>query len=497
MTNFAILLNIFKISSKFFLEYGFDHTLISRWRTGYRRLMPGRYQVEILVDIFIQLDNNMESSILNRILSTWYKTEVVNDEIKKRYLLERFLTEKGQTTDEYGVIRNSRLSFLNITNASIPDELTGIESVHIGMFTFLDELIGLSEPEQIYLVLTEGLFVYFDNKEFSDAFMSKLFILFDMGYRVTVIARCDRAISDYWNYSKILTRFNAHLKGYFSTRLYESYKLPEKNKVLGISGDKLAFRVEREDTWDFDNSRFVFENDSSSIEITREIIEEYISISRPVSVYNIFISLPSTMYSLSVPKSSSTYLFTRVPHFGIIPGNDFVQNLNISDSDQEILKNCYAPLLIDSTYFDKDTPIRHIFCETDISESLTKKRHILNEVSTILHRKVWMSTTQLVLQLKQIQSLLRVYKNYEVCFLSDYQISGLLPQIYLWENSAFICWLDSNQSAFCTHIPTVSGMKGFYDDFWNSIPQQQRNRSTSNKRLNMWLTQAHNAGYDC
>jgi hypothetical protein len=480
-------MDLFKISSKYFFKAGFDHTLISRWRTGKRRLMPGRRQVGILAVMLCEIDKKQEFSILERLMNTWYPAAPCRDEAEKQELLERFLTEKGQIVPEYQRIREARLGYLRNYEEEVPFAPRGIEAVRLGLLDFLD-LIGASpESRQIYLVITEGLSKYFDDKDFSILFMKKLMKLFEAGYRLKIAARGDRAMSDAWDFHRIHLRLSAHLQGYIRTQLYDDFRQQGDDKILGMAGKKFAFRVTRENMWDFDNTYINIYRDHPSVAEVAVQIREYFSRARPVVHYGFFDDPNGWLSNITIYKEHPCYLFTRLPHFGIAPQEELAGSLALTEEERLFLLRVAYPLTLDPAYFNESTMIRHIFCETDIENALLKKRHQAQEASTMLRRKVWMTTHALALQLSKIQAFINTRANYEVCFLNDEHIPDNFPQIYLWGNEATISWIRDKPAMVSRHGTTVAAMQSFCSTVWENIPAAMRSRSLAIRKLNQWM----------
>ena len=103
-------MDILNFCPKDFLKYGFDHTVVSRWRSGKRRLMPGRHQAKTLARAFLEADRDDGGGIIDRLLHSWYPAEKYDTDEEKCSYLESFLTEKNQTSLEYQKVRSARLN---------------------------------------------------------------------------------------------------------------------------------------------------------------------------------------------------------------------------------------------------------------------------------------------------------------------------------------------------------------------------------------------------
>ena len=495
MTNFALIMDLLKISPKYLLKAGFDHTLISRWRSGKRRLMPGRHQVKTIAGMFLEADKQGSEPILEMLLNAWYPLTQDGAEADLQELLEMFLTEKNQTAAEYQQMREARLSRLRYLSGKTPAAPSGIKAVRQGLLDFLDLIDAQPAIEPIYFVFTEDVSKYPDDAEFNALFIKKLTNLFEKGHRLTVAARSDRAISDGWDAGKIRQRLSAHLRGYIRTQLYDDFRQQGSDKILGIAGERLAFRVTREAKRDFDDSSIWLYHDAESAAPVGGQIREYFSRARPVVRYVPFGDRAEWPEAVNVSKELPCYLFTRLPHFGVAPKEEFASRFALTGDERPHSLQALHPLTLDPAYFGENTTVRHIFCETDIEDALLKKRHQAHEMSAMMGRKVWMTTPHLARQLLSMQKLLKTHKNYEVCFINDAYFASFLPQICLWGNQAVMSWAAGHPAMVSGHAMTVAALQGFCGALWEEIPAALRSRALAARKLNHWMKKIKLYGY--
>ena len=485
MTNFAFLMDLLKISAKNFLSLGFDHTLVSRWRTGKRRIMPGRSQAAAIARIFRDADALREHPVIDRLLEIQYPTQPCAADDEKQALLERFLTEKGQTDADYQKKREVRLGCLQNHTGISAAAPRGIDAVRLGLLDFLDLIGELPQPQEFSFVFTEGLSIYLDDASFGNLFITKLMKLFEAGHRMCSIMRSDSTVSDSWYFHKI--KLYAHLEGYIGTLYYNDFMQQGSEKILCVAGDKLALTVSREVLWDVNDTCISIYYDTKSAKEVSERIEEYRSRAHMLAHYEYFDRPNGWFAGIDILRDQPSYLFSRLPHFGISAPDDFAESFALSHDEMETIWREFYPLALDIRFFDEGTPIRHVFCESDIEDALMKQRHQSHELTAMLGRKAWMPTRSLVRQLTTIQALLKERKNYEVCFLSKERFDGLLVQIGVWGNEAAVSWIEKKQSVSCKNYMIVSGMQSLCVTAWNEIPAEMRTRSAATRKLNRWV----------
>ena len=493
MTNFAFIMDLLRITAKSFSQAGFDHTLISRWRSGKRRLMPGRRQVAVVAEMFRDADARRDFPVLEGLLKIWYPAMKCSSESEKQSFLEKFLTEKGQTDPDYVRKREVRLDCLRHHDGNNPAAPRGVEAVRLGLLDYLDLIGNLPEPVRFCFVFTEGLSIYLDDPDFGSLLMEKFIKLFEAGHKMLSIMRSDSAMSDAWYFHK--TKLYAHLKGYISTLYYSDYEQQGSEKILGIAGDNFALRAVRQSHWDANDTYISIYHDSKQAAEISERIESYISRAQPLAYYGFFGNPDGWLSNISILKNEPCYLFARLPHFCIAQPEYLAASFGLTEDEMALLRREFHPLTLGPAFFDEDAPIRHIFSESDIEDALLKKRHQSHELSAMLGRKVWMPTRNLAGQLMKIQALLKTHSNYEVCFLNNAQFNELLLQIGVWGHEAAISWIEGYPALSCKNYLIVTSMQSLCFKAWNEIPSEMRSRKAANRKLSQWLKKAKMYGW--
>ena len=485
MTNFAFIMDLLGITAKEFLAYGFDHTLISRWRSGKRRLMPGRWQVAVIAGFFLQTDSQRDYPVLSRLLEIWCPAVICKADSEKKALLEIFLTENGQTDPDYLKKRAVRLHCLQHHDSDTHPTPQGIEAVRLGLLDFLDLIANHAEPLHFHFVFTEGLSVYLDDADFGSQFIDKLLKLFKAGHRMHTTMHSDTAMCEAWHFQKI--KLYVNLEGYVSTQYYSDYIRQGNEKILAVAGDKYALRVTRDSFSDANSARINLYHDADSLAGIVDDMQKYITHARPQAYYGYFTKPNGWFVSTDIAKDRPCYLFTRLPHLGVVPPEDLAERFTLGDDELALLQREFHPLTLEPGYFNDDIPVRHIFCESDIEDALSKKRHLSYELSIMLGRKVWMPRHHLNQQLARILSMLKTRRNYEVCFLDSSHFNDLKLQIGVWGNEAAISWIPNRPALSCKNYLLVSCFQNHCVTTWNDIPAETRDPSAAIRKITQWI----------
>ena len=491
LTNFDFLMTLFNLSPNDFIKIGFDHSQVSRWRSGKRRLMPGRHPAAAIAGLFCAMDEDREHPLLERILRIWYPDAPWGDTASKHHLLECFLTEKEQCAPTYQKVREARLGFLRGgRNGESLDGPCGIEAICVHMLDFLDRIIALDASVDIYFVYTGGQFRYLGDPAFGKLLMAKLSKLFLSGCRLMVATRIDRAVSDAWDFHRIRERIHAHLRGYIRTYYFHSFHIQEDDRILGTVPGKLAFQVSTGNAWDYEQSSVRIYDDPEVVADVGRRISSYFDRSAHPYYYDFFNEPSLWLEDVQIPADQPCYLFMDLPHFNLVPPDEFRTCFNLGEAELVYLQRVSRPLLLPPSFFNAETPVRHIFCAASIDEALAKKRHQSPVLSALLGRKVWLPASRLIRILVRMQTLLAHQPNYEVCFLDHGRFHGLLMQVGIWGLDASICWLDRHPAVACRDSLTLAGMQSVCAEAWADIPSAMRSKQAAMEKLRQWIKAA-------
>lgn len=494
MTNFAFVMDILKIPSKKFLEFGFDKSLVSRWRRGKLRLMPNRHIVHSISKLFWEVDAKSYNPVLQKILNVWYPAEQCNTEIEKNDLLERFLTEKEQMETEYEERRMARLGKLP-SDAKEPYIISkGIESAKLRLLDFLDLIIASPNSTSIISAYPQGRGALALDMKFNTKVLDRYEKIFKKGHKMDFIIRSDDAISNFsYSYNKWLLNI---LNGQVRQRYFDDFNAYNTDVFLAVVNNAIAIELIEEQPGDLDSIISAIYVDDGHIADISNRIQIYSEHSKKREYLGFFDNSDSYLKYVHISPDSPCYIFNRLPHFGILQEDDFAKAFSLSETEKQLLNQELKPMLLNPEFFWDYAAVRHIFCESDIENALLKKRHQSMELSRMLKRRVWMSTQALVRQLKKILNLLETHKNYEVCFLSDERFDELKIQLALWGYGASVVWTDEKCSLASRGYTNQRIIQGFCYTVWDNIPAKMKSRAAAIHKIEQWLEKARRYGYE-
>lgn len=509
-TNFAILMDLLDIrASELCRNTGADKTLVSRWRSGKRKLMPGRHWAEKITAYFIETDEKRSSSILADVLRAYYPVEPLDGQEERQKTLARWLTTDSRKQTDYQEylkeISDTPAKALELPDASEPppesditpdtpfplDDQTiyGIKGARGSVLQYLDLMLNMPFPQGITLACPEGLDMFIRDEKFCELLLHRLTSLFAAGHHLSVILRTDYKMTDVSAFSGhwLVFHLMGHIKSYYFDEFHKTYN----DKLLTALPGRLALCVMNGE----DGLRTSIHFTAPAVDEIWDKCRRYKSGAKQRFHYGLFERPDGFLQGILPAEDRPSYLLARLPHFCVADKATFQENFKLSDSEMALIALEFPTLLTKPAMFSSDTRVCHFFCENDIEEALLKSRHVSRELSTIVSRRVVMPTQKLVEQLDLLKRLLMKQTQYELCFLPDEMFQEITLQIAVWSDRAAIGWIAGGRSTACKDYTNVNALAGFCGMIWDGIPNPLKQRRTALRKLDTWLKKAGKYGY--
>ena len=513
VTNFSYLMELLDMKTADLCEaIGADKTLISRWRSGGRRLMPGHHWAKKIAAYFLQTEAERKYPVLRQVLEVYYPGEKPNTPEKLEALLIHWLTTAGQQEAAYRQRREGVFAALThkMRQLARPEPLPeaepeppprlprlknavvyGVEGVQGSTLQFLEMVTGQPEPRELLFACPEGLDMLTRDKRFLPRFTRALMALFEAGHRMSVVIRTDYRISDIAAFSG--PWLVAHLLGYIQSYYYDDFVNGSKEKMLAVVPGIMAGRVsETESGKIYTAIRF----DEKTVEATYTDIKALHAKSKQRFHYRLFEQPDGFLRSALPLADKAHYQFALLPHFCTAEKETLKSGFQLSAEEMSLFTREFSPLLTSPGFFEPGAIVRHLFCEDAIEDALLKSRHVSQELSAITGRRVVMTTQALVDRLVLLKKTLTEHKNYELCFLPEDAFQKLTMQIACWGDRAAIGWIAGGKSTACRDYTNVNALTGFCESVWETIPGIARQRRMALHKLNTWLKKAAKYGYE-
>lgn len=488
-----------------------DKSLASRWLGGKQKLMPGHGWIGKVADYLLAMDGRLKDPVIPGVLSAYYPDEAFFGDDKRRATLLDWLAVVGHERAEHqgeqeglaGLVmrRVETLSGPQPGNApkaeAAPEPppmknttVYGIEGVQGSVLQFLNMVMRQPEPGEMLFACPEGLDMLTKDKWFHLRLMDTIMEIFAAGHRMSVVARTDYRVSDIAGFSG--PWLVAHLLGYIQSYYYDDFVRSSKEKMLAVVPGRMAIRVSEAGDRQIHTSLHF---DARTVDDTHAAIKGYQAKSKQRFHYRLFEQPDGFLRETHPMADRAHYQLARLPHFGVAEENIFRESFSLTEAEMEAVRLDFSPFLTYPGFFEEDTPARHIFCESDIEAALLKSRHLSQELSAILGRRVFMTTQALANRLLIIKKMLAKHKNYEVCFLREEHFNKLTMQIACWGDKAAIGWIAGGKSTACRDYINVNALTGFCEEIWGDIPSVMKSSSIALRKLNAWLKLLEKCGY--
>jgi|GEM_PF-2898794 len=501
-SNLAVLMSMYTVTPQMLSEaVGADITLISRWRTGRRRLVAGRRWVHDIAAWFIRVDEQEGQGRLAALLRIFYPAEDFAPPAAYQAATEKWLSVRLQTEDEYAERRDRQISpllrpgeaaqaFTKAVEPVAPLVVYGEKDTRAAILDMLDKALDLPEADSIRFVCPEGLALITQNANFSAKVMGKMNLLFQRGFRLEAILTADYKMSEVSAFSGMW--LSAHLKGYVRSFYSNDFYSDHSIRMLAVFGDKIAARVVYDE---MTGLRGEFYYNSPAIKGLLKEQEAYCNGAGMRFHYDFFRNPEDYLSKGFAEITGDCYVITRLPHVGI-RGDHLVDRLNLSAAEADRFRGQFGALLTGPADLGDGASFYHILCPEDIERALDKPRHRIMPSSDIFGRRVYMSTQALVEQLVLMRRLLKNQSNYNLCFLPESFFEGVGLELAIYGKQAAIGWIAGECSTACKDPTHVAILQGYASLQWNRIPGMAKTKGAALKRLNAWLRRAKNFGYE-
>lgn len=496
LSNFGVLLDILEITPmELAVAIGADKTLISRWRSGERKLVSGGKWAEKIADYFLEVDSISAEPVLRYLIQTLYPSADVA-EAGLPPLLRKWLSANGQLSPEYQENRRELLltHFSGGGRRNQPSSckiVMGNEKVKDAILEFLERIAETQGGGDMFFVCNDGLGLVTCEQEYTVRLMAALSEVFKSGKRVKAVLRTNFKLSEVSAFSG--PWLAAHLSGHIESMYYDDFRQTECDKMIisfvslgaGIvsaagsdsQGVKLTLR------WGGDE---VQELHSQCLAYTEKASKRF---------HHRFFRRPDGFLSRfdGPGENAACFLFQKLPLFGVSDAFE-LSRTGFPISEAERVDTEFKPLFLTPGTLPEKTRIYHMFCSDAIDGVLDGGGTRSRELSEIAGRSFSVTPQMIVEQLNRINMFLRGNKNYHVCFMPEIFFEQLSIQIGVWGTEAAIGWLDGVRSAACRDYINTAALHGYCQTVWDEFPASSTNRMSSIKKISAWIKRAGRFG---
>lgn len=487
-TNLALLMEWARVTPKELNRaLGIDLSLISRWRTGSRRLPAESRWCGRLAEYFLRAHRDEVTALMARVSPLGMPPGQPVEEFLGRWLSEAM--GPWEDRGEYLFLSREQEGRRGRKSRRAPDmsPLSGNRAVQKLLMEFLDYVLAQPAPGEIVFFCSEGLELFTRDEPYVQALQEKLQALFKRQKRVRAVLRTNYRPSDValacgpW--------LRAHLMGHIESCYYDDFRPLEREGILfGLRG-RLMVQVRMKSGV----PQTLIHWQPGPIAKAEAYFDDRARRARPRFVYRFFSCPMDFLCGMPPGGGSPVYLLARLPDLG---GSfeDLSRYLRLRPEETALFQRQFRPLAMAPQEGDPHAQARHIFCEDNIDEALDGTRHLCRPFSEICGRRLYLSTSGLARQLSEMHRALERKPGYQVCFMPQEWFDRLGMELIVWGTGAAAAWIAGQQSAACRDYPSTAALHGFCAAMWDRIPPARRSRQAALKRLERWLERVRRFG---
>ena len=474
-TNLARLMELLELSSKeLSLDLQVDPSVVSRWRSGQRRLAENgvwpvrlaRYflerrptEVRELMDAFCPLESAMDTD-LEATLAKWLCRAPDGERVLLTPPPARLPRRRGMRCVE------------------------GEAEVQRILREFLEHVRTLPQPMEILFACPDGLSVFTRDSAYNLPLQTQLWSLFQRGFRLKVVLRPDYRVSDValacgpW--------LAAHLRGFIQSYYYDNFCINGEEDILVCLPGHMAMYT----TIGTGPAKARVLTDKKGVEEAQERFQAYLARSERRFRYRFWDAPDGFLSGIHLRPDKPVFFFQRLPQFGLQDGEGFAQTFGLSQAEQATLCRDFAPFTV--TPDQQTADMFHLIDADAVDRALDQERHLCLSLSHICGRRVYLSTRKFVLLLLRMRELLKACPHFHLLCLPGSSFDRFGMELAVCGNEAAIAWLGSGQSAACRDYPNVSALQGFCATQFQKASVEFRR--SAGAQLDIWLKRAKKMG---
>lgn len=451
---------------------GINHSLITKWRRGERKLHMRSKGIHDLAGYIASKD--FDGTVRETLARHGFTDETGTLE----HNLALYLCGSAQVRTQRASEESLMSGEFTITHRVYLGE-SGLRSA---MLNILDYMNTLPPNQEIIAVCDDNYDWIVGDKAFVMILIMRLRQAFVRGVTITVINRkrfdLDKIVlfSGPW--------LVAHMRGYIRSLYYEDKRGPSGVKVLASTKGYWGLTM-REDEEVEDHRYVVTCTDRFSVQEVNRACETYRDRAYALFQYS-FLTMPSEMDEGMASErltDSALYMIQRTPSFGIMTCEEF---LGAGASAQALERLRF--LFLTPEQLPGDKPIRLILCKEDVAD-LLKKEHKPNAalICSVGNRASFIRE-EIIAQLERIHGWMEDYPNFEVALIPRIAFDRIGMEMHSFENGPTVAWLSDASQSTCTKDPLLSGaLFGFAGEVWDHLLKGWKARNSVMQQLGRLL----------
>lgn len=526
-----ILTTLFKLSnSKLARGINVDASLVSRWKSGERKISPTSPHIPALATYFLRLNAyQYQKAYLDRIISAHLSEEEQTDETRRIHVLADWLIsdespevpgqseQANQLTSSAALIANMA-DLLSVQNgaqvqtsaapsvdkeesASAAAQNSGYETceplIYRGrpgrrdsVLYFLKHILATEIRQDLLLLSEDDMGWLMENPDFTREWALLLKRVIEAGHKITIVHVVNRRAGEIMNVLNYWMPL--HLAGQINSFYYPRYIEREIRQTMFIARNTMA--LVSTTTADFGNDEMthIF-TDEASVNSFTLVYDYFIKECKPLfSVYSR--QQAENFYSKMLAfreKGSAAFNIRHTLNLMGLPADILAQVESQIDviADHEALadwfrqhQEAFRQKLLQNWYVD-------IYPYSMLEQIMHSRQASLPRNEIFSTNNIYLSTSATIVWLKNLIRLLRDYDNYQICFApSTPGLESIKVNINYKENLAalFSTELPEGRSPLTVMLSEANilhALSHYFHDFIQKIPSSLRQKDEVIDRL--------------
>ena len=496
-TNFMLMLELLCIAPRKMAEsIGTDATLISRWRTGKRRLVAGRPWVKKISAYFVDHDDAQPEPLVAPVIGALYPGKPLNTREQRIAGMMQFLLCSGQQEPEY---RQRRYQLLRpILGERLPppreqggtDGLVGASSsgrkkLMAAVMEFLSSVAQSKTPRQrMVVVAPSGLNPLTRlHPSFVAKLLERLIALFCEGHTLCLIVSPGYKLE---GSEPFRARFEAmHLGGYIETHYCDEQQKPDafRKSLIFTAQSGICVSINLPDQ-SFDRAQILTIKSLAAASKAHATASK-LRLQSPEQYQRHFFESPES--ALMLPNAAKLrdermYCFGDLPLFGLLSAPELAALCQLTEAECTRIARLFWPICTSPAHF-RHGPVRHIVCQDEVERALITDDVALRELSLALGREIRIGAAQLSFILRRMLTLLESCPHYELAFLPRHVMEPLSFRALVIENFCALGVSSSGGSAATTDPAAVARIFHYGESLWKRTPSGMKSHSAATRTI--------------
>jgi len=464
----GFLIDLLKISSTQMAQYvNVDRTLISKWKTGVRKLDVNALYFDKVIEFLIHKNNELGINSLESLFSSIYLDNIdkINSKVQLKKHLKRFILNNDTNENFYKKVSNlDGCSYV----ASVPI-YHGLDSKKKAMMNILEVASREEIPTKITFIFVGTFDFLIDKSEFLNNWVKKVKELLDKGFKVELIYS-SYIISDFFIYlCPIAVHKNCKVLS------HSNFIGNRCNLLLHIVHNKTVLYGFSENATPLTNNFAYIFTDPVSLLKYRIMAEDIVRDSEETFfTYNPKLILKQekkkkdyTAIGNNIKKNTIFY-YSKTPLPSLMSDDLYIDILSNSLTCQEQINEEFLRFkTIKDKFFEtfEDNKVIRFYSIKDLLNISSQEYNCYEKNEVFSYPSLVISKKQFKQYMNQVSDLLLNEPNVHIClYLDDFE--ALVSSIFFWchkDEHMFVFDNNTYSLRYCKDISFIASISNLFE----------------------------------